>query len=103
LLEETLVVCLGEFGHTPKINANAGRDHWAACNAVVFAGAGVRGGQVFGASDRVAAYPATNPVSAGDVAATIYHALGVAPDTAIRDRQGRPLQLVTGRPLTQLC
>jgi uncharacterized protein (DUF1501 family) len=103
LLDQTLVVCLGEFGRTPQINAQAGRDHWAACNTVVFAGAGVRGGQVFGASDRIAAYPATNPVSPGDVAATIYHLLGVAPDTEIRDRQGRPQQLVDGRPLTQLC
>jgi hypothetical protein len=103
LLDETLVVCLGEFGRTPQINAQAGRDHWAACNTVVFAGAGVRGGQVFGASDRIAAYPATNPVSPGDVAATIYHLLGVPPGTEIRDRQGRPQQLVNGRPLTQLC
>src|SRR5262249_9437990 len=56
LLAETLVVCLGEFGRTPKINAAAGRDHWAACNSVVLAGGGVRGGQVHGASDRTAAY-----------------------------------------------
>jgi hypothetical protein len=102
LLEETLVVCLGEFGRTPQINRAAGRDHWAACNSVVLAGGGMRGGQVLGASDRIAAYPSTAPVSPGDLAATIYHALGVDPDTEIRDLQGRPLRLITGRPLTEL-
>lgn len=102
LLEETLVIALGEFGRTPLINGNAGRDHWAACNSVVLAGAGVRGGQVLGASDRIAAYPSTPPVTPGDLAATIYHALGIAPDTEIRDLQGRPLALISGRPLTEL-
>ena len=62
LLTETLVVCLGEFGRTPEINRNAGRDHWAACNTVVLAGGGVRPGQIHGASDRRAAYPATPAV-----------------------------------------
>src|SRR5207237_9346366 len=75
LLDETLVVCLGEFGRTPRINGNAGRDHWAACNTVVLAGAGIRGGQVYGSSDRLAAHPATAPVSPDDLAATIYHAI----------------------------
>src|SRR5262249_25038721 len=70
LLDETLVVCLGEFGRTPKINSNAGRDHWAACNSVVLAGGGVRGGQGLGASDRTAAYPPTPPAPPGDLAAT---------------------------------
>ncbi|HMC66959.1 MAG TPA: DUF1501 domain-containing protein [Gemmataceae bacterium] len=102
LLEETLVVCLGEFGRTPKINGAAGRDHWAPCNSVVLAGGGVRGGQVYGASDRIAAYPATTPVSPSDLAATIYHALGINPHTELRDHQGRPLPLCTGRPLTEL-
>jgi hypothetical protein len=102
LLGETLVVCLGEFGRTPKINAAAGRDHWAACNSVVFAGAGIRGGQVHGASDRLAAYPATAPVTPDDLAATIYQALGIDPATEIRDRLGRPLPLTSGRPLDAL-
>ena len=102
LLDETLVVCLGEFGRTPRINGQAGRDHWAACNSVVFAGGGIGGGQVMGASDRIAAYPATAPVSPEDIAATIYHALGIDLETPLRNSEGRPLNLCTGRPLTGL-
>lgn len=102
LLDETLVVCLGEFGRTPKINTAAGRDHWAACNSVVLAGAGIRGGQVFGASDRLAAYPTSSPVTPEDLAATIYHALGIAPATVLHDTLGRPYTLTSGTPLTSL-
>jgi hypothetical protein len=102
LLDETLVVCLGEFGRTPKINGGAGRDHWAACNSVVLAGGGIRGGQVFGASDRIAAFPATPPVSPSDLAATIYDRLGIRLETQLRDNQGRPLPLCTGKPLTTI-
>jgi uncharacterized protein (DUF1501 family) len=102
LLEETLVVCLGEFGRTPKINAQAGRDHWAACNSVVLAGGGVRGGQVYGASDRTAAHPTTHPVSPADLSATIYTALGIDRHLQIRDHQGRPLLLSEGTPLDAL-
>jgi hypothetical protein len=102
LLDETLVVCLGEFGRTPTINANAGRDHWAACNTVVLAGGGVRGGQVLGASDRTAAFPATPPVSPNDLAATIYQTLGIDPHTEMHDVLGRPLQVSDGRPLHEL-
>src|SRR5262249_701053 len=102
LLDETLVVCLGEFGRTPKINTNAGRDHWAACNSVVLAGGGVRPGQVIGASDRIAAYPTTTPVPPDDLAATVYHCLGIDPQAEIHDRQGRPWQLTAGRVLHTL-
>jgi hypothetical protein len=102
LLRETLVVCLGEFGRTPRINAAAGRDHWAACHSVVLAGGGVRGGQVYGASDRTAAYPQSAPVSPSDLAATVYHALGIASTTPVRDHLGRPLPLSTGVPLAGL-
>jgi hypothetical protein len=102
LLDETLVVCLGEFGRTPTINRDAGRDHWAACNSVVLAGAGVRGGLVLGASDRIAAYPTSMPVTPGDLAATIYHSLGIDLHTEIRDPLGRPLALVNGRPVLSL-
>jgi len=102
LLDETLVVCLGEFGRTPRINKQAGRDHWAGCNSVVLAGGGIRGGQIFGSSDRIAAYPATNPVSPADLSATIYHALGIEPLTEVRDSLGRPLTLSEGRPLRAL-
>jgi len=102
LLDETLVVCLGEFGRTPKINGNAGRDHWAACNSVVLAGGGVRGGQVYGASDRHAAFPATAPVGPADLSATIYDALGIDPRFTVRDHLGRPLPLSDGTPLHSL-
>jgi hypothetical protein len=101
-LSETLVVCLGEFGRTPKINPQAGRDHWAACNSVVLAGGGVRAGQVHGASDRIAAHPVTTPVSPDDLATTIYHLLGIDPGAEIRDRQGRPWRLAGGRVLKEL-
>jgi hypothetical protein len=102
LLESTLVVCLGEFGRTPKINGAAGRDHWAACNSVVLAGGGIRGGQVHGASDRMAAYPAAAPVTPEDLAATVYHLLGIDPRTEVRNHLGRPLALSEGTPLTVL-
>ncbi len=101
LLDETLVVCLGEFGRSPKIVGNAGRDHWAACNSVVLAGGGIRGGQGIGASDRIAAYPATPPVSPTDLSATIYHALGIDPRTELHDTLGRPLTLAPGRAMVE--
>lgn len=102
LLDETLVVCLGEFGRTPEINKNAGRDHWAACNSVVLAGGGIKGGFVYGKSDRTAAYPDENPVTPEELAATIYHALGIAPQTELIDPQGRPIALCTGAPVLPL-
>jgi hypothetical protein len=102
LLDETLVVCLGEFGRTPRINAQAGRDHWAPCNTVVLSGGGIRGGQVHGASDRWAAQPASAPVTPDDLAATLYHAIGIDPHTPIWDRLNRPLPLSTGQPLLGL-
>jgi hypothetical protein len=102
LLGETLVYCLGEFGRTPQINKAAGRDHHAPCNTVLLAGAGVRGGAVHGASDRNAMYPATPPVSPGDLAATVYDALGIDPHTELRDTLRRPYPLTNGRPLREL-
>ncbi len=102
LLDETLVVCLGEFGRTPQINANAGRDHWAPCNTVLLAGAGVPGGTVYGSSDRLAAWPASNPVTPQDLSASIYHLLGVEPHLVVRDAQGRPYPLSTGEPVWDL-
>ena len=102
LLDETLIVCLGEFGRTPQINAAAGRDHWAPCNTVLLAGAGVPGGAVYGSSDRLAAYPASNPVTPQDLAATIYHLLGIDRHLTIRDAQGRPYALSTGEPVWDL-
>ncbi|MEX2121882.1 MAG: DUF1501 domain-containing protein [Pirellulales bacterium] len=102
LLDETLVMMLGEFGRTPKINATAGRDHWGPCQSIVLAGGGVRGGQVYGASDKQAAYPAGHPVSPEDVIATMYHALGVSPATTILDRENRPHRICEGRPITAI-
>jgi hypothetical protein len=102
LLDETLVVMLGEFGRTPKINKAAGRDHWGACQSIVLAGGGIRGGQLYGASDAHAAYPKHNPVSPEDVIATMYHALGISPDSLIHDRQQRPHRISEGRPLIEL-
>jgi len=101
LLDDTLVMLLGEFGRTPKIvgqakSRNAGRDHWASCFFGLFAGAGVRGGQVIGKSDKIGAYPATTPYAPDDVGATVYHVLGVDPASEVRDRQDRPTQLNRG-------
>ena len=78
-LDETLVLCLGEFGRTPKINANAGRDHWGPCSTTFVAGGGLRTGQVIGASDKIGAYPTTEPIGPVDIHATMYHALGIDP------------------------
>jgi hypothetical protein len=101
LLDETLVLMLGEFGRTPKISTqagakSAGRDHWAPCFFGLFAGAGVRGGQVIGKSDKIGAYPVTTPYSPDDVGATVYHVLGIDPASEVRDRQDRPVQLNRG-------
>jgi hypothetical protein len=102
LLDETLVVWCGEFGRTPRLNKQAGRDHWGFCQSVLLAGAGVRGGQVYGSSDASAAYAAESPVSPDDLAATVFHCLGIRLDQELRDAQGRPLPLCTGRPVLGL-
>ncbi len=103
LLDETLVVCLGEMGRTPLGNARWGRNHWSHCFPAVLAGAGIRGGAVYGRSDAHAAFPAAHPVSPEDLAATIFYALGIDPDLRIPDAIGRPVPLVEhGRPLVEL-
>jgi hypothetical protein len=102
LLDETLVLIVGEFGRTPRFNKEGGRDHWPKCFSVVLAGGGVKGGQVYGASDKTAAFPVSNPVSPQDLIATLYHCLGVNPHTVIHDPQQRPYALVEGKPLTAL-
>jgi len=101
-LSETLVAMFGEFGRTPKINAQAGRDHWGPCFFALFAGAGVHPGQVIGRSDADGGYPATRAYSPNDLAATIYHLLGVEPETLVRDRIGRPIRLNTGSVIEPL-
>jgi len=102
LLESTLVIALAEFGRTPLINRNAGRDHWPDCFSIVLAGGGLRGGTVLGTSDRLAAYPVDDPVSPGDLAATIYWRFGIDPATEVRDLADRPYRLAEGQPLRQL-
>lgn len=102
LLDETLVIWNSEFGRTPNVNANAGRDHWGPCNSVVMAGGGVPGGQVFGATDEKAAYPISDKVTQDDIAATVYHLLGIDGETLIRDRQDRPFPLTIGQPIAKL-
>jgi hypothetical protein len=111
LLDETLVVVMGEFGRTPKLGyvtsgAGAdrnGRDHWPFCYTVLFAGAGIPGGAVIGASDRQGAFPSRDPFTPEDIAATIYALLGIPADTEIRDNLDRPHQLVLGRPVPALA
>jgi hypothetical protein len=103
LLDETLVVWVGEFGRTPRIiRANSGREHWPHCYSAVLAGGGVRGGAVYGASDRWAAYPASESVSPDDLGATILFALGIDPATYIQDAIGRPLRINEGTHLAAL-
>jgi hypothetical protein len=107
LLDETLVVIMGEFGRTPKLGyitsgAGAdknGRDHWPFCYTVMFAGAGVNGGAIVGSSDRIGAYPSLEPVKPEDVAATIYRILGLADDAEIVDTQGKPYALIQGQAI----
>jgi len=106
ILDETLVVWTGEFGRTPKVGQGVpggagagadGRDHWPGVFTSVLAGGGIKGGVVHGASDRYAAYPSADPTRPADLAATIYHCLGVDPEMQIRDRLDRPLTLCEGK------
>jgi hypothetical protein len=99
MADETLVIATAEFGRTPKINRNAGRDHWPWVYSVALAGAGIRAGTVYGASDDSAAYPTANPHDPSDLAATLYHLLGVGADTVLHDALGRPHPLVIGKPI----
>jgi hypothetical protein len=104
MLDRTLVVVMGEFGRTPKINGQgAGRDHWNFCYSLVLAGGGVKGGYVHGASDKIGAKPSRNPVTPADVVATVYECLGVPHDLELRDRLARPFTLVPwGSPIREV-
>jgi Protein of unknown function (DUF1501) len=102
ILDQTLIVVMGEFGRTPRFNTNGGRDHWPNCFSVLLAGGGIRGGHVLGASDRIGAYPTTNPVSPQDLMATIYTLMGIDPHTTIHDLTSRPLRLVEGEAVREL-
>jgi len=102
MLDDTLVVCTGEFGRTPVINPNGGRDHWGSVYSTMLAGGGITSGQVYGSSDKIGSQPKNNPVHVSDFVATIYHALGYDRNTRVIDYQGRPHYIVKGRPVLPL-
>jgi hypothetical protein len=102
LLAETLVVVLSEFGRTPRINAQAGRDHWPQAQSILLAGAGIPGGTIHGATDQHAAYPVSDPVTPPDLGQTLLHLLGIPDDYELYDPQGRPVPASRGRVLTRL-
>jgi hypothetical protein len=103
MLDETLVIAMGEMGRTPTANAQWGRDHWSTLFPAVIAGGGVRGGNLIGKSDKDAAYPIERPVSPEDLAATVYYALGIDPEMRVLDFQNRPTPIVDGgRPVLEL-
>jgi len=102
LLEETLVVWMGEFGRSPHIDNNGGRQHWPHVYSVVLAGGGIRGGQIYGMSDGQGAYPTENPVSPIDLGATIYHLLGIDTGTIIFDQFGQPHPVCRGEAVEGL-
>src|SRR5437870_9113452 len=103
MLQRTLVVVMGEFGRSPKVNPAAGRDHWNFCYTVMLAGGGIKGGSVYGASDKIGAHPSSCPVLPADIIATIYHCLGISADLELKDRLNRPFQLVPwGSPIREL-
>jgi len=96
LLDSTLVIAMGEFGRTPKLNSRGGRDHWPRAFSVVLAGGGVKGGQVVGSSDRVGESPKDDPVTPADLARTVYTLLGVDPDHELHTADGRPVAVNQG-------
>ena len=105
MLKNTLVVVAGEFGRTPRINqvkgASPGRQHWPFCYSAILAGGGIRGGMVYGESDKIGAYVKDKPVRPEDFSATIYHALGVSPESRLtKDGVSKPLS--TGQPILEL-
>jgi hypothetical protein len=98
-LGETLVVLLTDFGRTPRVNKAAGRDHYPSVYSIFLAGGGIRGGQVYGSSDRLGAFPSDLPTGPADVHATIFQALGIPLDAQLRSSDGRPHPLTDGCPL----
>jgi hypothetical protein len=102
-LERTLVVMMGEFGRSPRVNKAAGRDHWNYCYSLLLAGGGLKGGLVYGSSDRIGGRPSSCPVTPADIVATVYHCLGIPAELELHDRQHRPYQLVPwGSPIQEL-
>lgn len=102
LLDSTLIVATGEFGRTPRLNASGGRDHWAGAWTALVAGGGVKGGRVVGRTDSRGIEPTDRPVTPQELVATIFHALGVAPEATIPGPDGRPVAVYPGQPVTEL-
>jgi uncharacterized protein (DUF1501 family) len=103
LLDSTLVVWMGDFGRTPLINKDAGRDHWPGCYTMVLAGGGIRGGQVIGESDAIGGYPKSRPVTPADIHATVFKALGYDPHAiTYLSAEGRPFPLSEGEAIREL-
>jgi hypothetical protein len=102
LWKNTVLVWMGDFGRTPRINQNAGRDHWARCWSVVVGGGGIKGGQVFGATSKDGMDIAENKVSVGDLFATLFKGLGLDPDTKVRDNLSRPISIADGKAISAL-
>jgi hypothetical protein len=102
LLDSTLIVWMGEFGRSPKLNDNISRDHWPQCYTVLLAGGGVKGGATYGASDKNGGFPARDPVSLGDLSATMFESLGIAAETEMRDALNRPFPVAAGRAVREI-
>jgi hypothetical protein len=102
LLDEVLVVWVGEFGRTPRISANGGRDHWPQCYCAVLAGGGTKKGYVYGASDKLGAYPTVGQARPEDLAATMFEALGLNPEAEIHDKLNRPLPIARGKAIREV-
>jgi hypothetical protein len=102
LLDSTLIVWMGEFGRSPKLNDNISRDHWPQCYTVLLAGGGVKGGATYGASDKNGGFPARDPVSLGDLSATMFESLGIAAETEMRDALNRPFPVSAGRAVREI-
>src|SRR5262249_19796361 len=96
-----LVVWMGEFGRTPRFNGGGGRDHWGHVFSGALAGGGVKGGRVLGASDSNGAFPKDGKVTPPELAATVFHSLGIPPHSEMRDHLGRPMPICTGEPIRQ--
>jgi hypothetical protein len=97
LLQETMVLCLSEFGRTPRFNNRGGRDHWGHVFSVALAGGGIQGGMVYGSSDQLGAHPREGMITPQDLTATVLHCLGIDPQAEIRDRLDRPVVASRGR------
>jgi len=102
LLDQTLVVAAGEFGRTPRINRDGGRDHWAGVNSMLLAGGGIKRGYVYGSSDHIGAFPASDPVGPWDVHATILHCCGIDPTAHVRDSLNREIPVCRGNAITDV-